>query len=99
MKPGRLSPSRTVPALFVAVMSSLMCHAAEPPAGVVVAAIQTATGNYLTAVNGGVLAGPGTALAALRTDATVAGPWQTFTVVWIDLATRSLPFKPPTATT
>jgi hypothetical protein len=86
MKPGRLSPSRTVPALFVAVMSSLMCHAAEPPAGVVVAAIQTATGNYLTAVNGGVLAGPGTALAALRTDATVAGPWQTFTVVWVDSA-------------
>jgi hypothetical protein len=84
MKHGSLSQSRTVAALLVAY--SLMCHAAEPPAGVVVAAIQTATGNYLTAVNGGVLAGPGTALAAVRTDATLAGPWQTFTIVWVDAA-------------
>ena len=84
MKPRLVSLSKTIPALLVAY--SLMCRAAEPPAGVVVAAIQTATGNYLTAVNGGMLAGPGTALAALRTDATVAGPWQTFTVVWVDSA-------------
>lgn len=86
MKQGRLSPSKIVPALFLAVTYSLMCHAADPPAGAVVAAIQTATGNYLTAVNGGGLGGPTTGPTAvpLHSDASLVGPWETFTVVWLN---------------
>jgi len=71
---------------LIAAMFSLTCGAAQPPAGTLVAAIQTASGNYLTAVGGGGLGGPdyGPAAVALHTDATVAGPWETFTVHWLD---------------
>ncbi|MGC2029850.1 MAG: hypothetical protein WA642_07510 [Steroidobacteraceae bacterium] len=50
------------------------------------AAIQTASGNYLTAVNAGGLGGPdtGPAAVALHTDATAAGPWETFRIVWLN---------------
>jgi hypothetical protein len=50
------------------------------------AAIQTASGNYLTAADAGGLGGPdtGPAAVALHTDATAAGPWETFTVVWLN---------------
>ena len=87
MKRRLWSRLRNVPALF-AVAYSLTCHAADSPAGVLVAAIQTASGNYLTVVNGGGLGGPSTgpAAVALHTDATTAGPWETFTVVWLDSA-------------
>ncbi len=87
MKRRLWSRLRNVPALF-AVAYSLTCHAADSPAGVLVAAIQTASGNYLTVVNGGGLGGPSTgpAAVALHTDATTAGPWENFTVVWLDSA-------------
>ncbi len=50
------------------------------------AAIQTANGNYLTAVNGGGLGGPNTGAAAVpvHTDASVAGSWETFTIIWLN---------------
>jgi len=48
-------------------------------------AIQTPTGHYLTAVNEGGLGGRST---ALRTNATQAGPWETFTLEWIDQSQR-----------
>src|SRR5271165_6364540 len=69
-----------------AAMYSLASAAVQPPAGTVVAAIQTANGNYLTAVNGGGLGGQdaGPAAVALHTDATAVGPWETFTVVWLN---------------
>jgi len=86
MKRGLLKRLRTVAAVFVAVVYSVMCHAAEPPADAVVAAIQTASGNYLTAVNGGGLSGSNTgpAAVALHIDATSAGAWETFTIVWLN---------------
>lgn len=86
MKREPLSRLRTAPALFVLLVCSLRCHAADPPVGAVVAAIRTASGNYLTAVNGGRLGGPSTgpAAVALHTDSSVAGPWETFTVVWLN---------------
>lgn len=45
--------------------------------------IQTINGNYLTAVNGGGVGGPNTGplSAAIHTDATSIGPWETFTCV------------------
>lgn len=72
--------------LYAASAYSATIVAAAPPAGPVVAAMQTASGNYITAVNGGGLGGPdtGPAAVALHTDATVAGPWETFTVVWLN---------------
>jgi hypothetical protein len=86
MKITLLKQLGTAAAVLVAVVYSVMCYAAEPPAGVVVAAIQTATGNYLTAVNGGGLGGStrGPAAVALHTDATAAGPWETYTIVWLN---------------
>ena len=42
-------------------------------------AIQTATGNYLTAVMGGGYGGPN--IVPIHTDATAVGPWETFTLV------------------
>jgi hypothetical protein len=86
MKHGHLLRTKTVPAFFVATLYCLASGAAQPPTGTMVAAIQTASGNYLTAVNGGGLGGPdtGSAAVALHTDATVAGPWETFTVVWLN---------------
>jgi hypothetical protein len=76
----------TIPAFFVAAIFSWTCGAAQPPSGTVAAAIQTASGNYLTAVNGGGLGGPdsGPDAVALHTDAIVATKMETFTVVWLD---------------
>jgi len=86
MKLGLLARLRTVVAVFVAMACSVMCHAAQFPTGGLNAAIQTASGNYLTAVNGGGLGGPnaGPAAVPLHSDATAAGPWETFTIVWLD---------------
>lgn len=86
MKVGLLACLRTITAVFIAIVCSVTCYAAEPPAGALVAAIQTATGNYLTAVNGGGLGGPdtGPSAVALHTDATKAGPRETFTIVWLN---------------
>jgi hypothetical protein len=78
----------TIPALFVAGIFSWTSGAAQPPSGTVAAAIRTASGNYLTAVNGGGLGGPdsGPNAVALHTDAIVAAKLETFTVVWLDSA-------------
>lgn len=86
MKVGLLTRLRTIAAVFIVIVCSVKCHAADPPAGALVAAIQTATGNYLTAVNGGGLGGPdtGPTAVALHTDATKAGPRETFTIVWLN---------------
>jgi hypothetical protein len=86
MELGLLLRLRTVAAVFGAVVYSVTCHAAELPAGPVIAAIQTATGNYLTAVNGGGLGGPttGPTSVPLHTDATAAGPFETFTIIWLN---------------
>ena len=72
--------------LYAASVYSLTIGAAQPPVGTVVAAIQTASGNYLTAVDGGGLGGPdaGPTAVALHTDATAVGPWETFTVIWLN---------------
>ena len=72
--------------LYAASAYSVTIGAATPPAGPVFAAIQTASGNYITAVNGGGLGGPdsGRAAVALHTDATAAGAWETFTVIWLN---------------
>jgi len=86
---------RTVSAVFGAVVYSLTCHAAELPASPVIAAIQTATGNYLTAVNGGGLGGPttGPTSVPLHTDATTAGPFETFTIIWLNSAHTQFALK------
>lgn len=86
MKLVLLARFRTVAAVFVAVGFSVTSHAADPPAGAVVAAIQTAAGNYLTAVNGGGLGGSTTGPTAVpfHTDATVVGPSETFKIVWLN---------------
>jgi hypothetical protein len=49
-------------------------------------AIKTATGNYLTMVNSGGLGGPNTGpgAVALHTDATEVGPWEVFSLEWVD---------------
>lgn len=49
-------------------------------------ALKTASGNYLTMVNGGGLGGPnsGPGAVALHTDATKVGPWEIFQLEWID---------------
>lgn len=48
--------------------------------------MQTASGNYVSAIGGGGLGGPDTGPTAvtLHTDASAAGPWETFTVIWLD---------------
>jgi hypothetical protein len=86
MRLGVLVRSGTIAAAFVAVACCVTCHAAGPPTGVAIAAIQTASGNYLTVVNGGGLGGPNTGpiAVALHTDATTAGPFETFTMVWLN---------------
>jgi hypothetical protein len=82
-------------ALHAASAYSATISAAAPPAGPVVAAMQTARGNYITAVNGGGLGGPDTGpdAVALHTDATAAGPWETFTVIWLDRAYRKFALR------
>jgi hypothetical protein len=40
-------------------------------------ALQTASGNYLTAVNGGGMGGSNDATCPIHTDQTVSGPWET----------------------
>lgn len=76
----------TIPTFFVAAIYSWTSGAAQPPSGPVAAAIQTASGNYLTMVNGGGLGDPdsGPNAVALHTDAIVADKMETFTVVWLD---------------
>ena len=73
----------TICAIVLTSMCSSVCHAQAT--GTMTVAIQTASGNYLSAVNGGGLGGPnsGPTAVALHTDATVAGPWETFTFVWL----------------
>jgi hypothetical protein len=48
--------------------------------------LKTADGHFVTAVNGGGLGGPndGPQAVALHTDATTAGPWEQFTIEWLD---------------
>lgn len=78
----------TISGFFAAAIFSWVNGAAQPPSGTVAAAIQTASGNYLTAVNGGGLGGPdsGPDAVALHTDAIVAAKLETFTVLWLDSA-------------
>ena len=52
--------------------------------------IQTPTGHYLTAVHEGGLAGRST---AVRTNATQAGAWETFTLEWIDQSQRTFALR------
>ena len=62
---------------------------AAPTANAQVAgAFRTQNGHYVTAVNGGGLGGPdsGPGEVALHTDATKAGPWEMFTIVWVNRA-------------
>lgn len=86
MTNGRLSRTKTAAALLLAAMCSLASSAAQPPSGTLLAAIRTAGGNYLTAVNDGGLGGPdsGPSAVPLHTDAASAGPWETFGVVWLN---------------
>jgi hypothetical protein len=58
---------------------------AQSSSSTVSAAIETESGNYLTAVNGGGLApDQGDQGVPFRTNATTAGPNETFTVDWLD---------------
>ena len=64
-------------------------NSSSPPTGVtgtITAAIQTASGNYLTAVGGGGLSSSnfGSTGVAVQTDAMTAGPSETLTVVWLN---------------
>lgn len=70
------------------------CKAGGQPA-TLVAALVTASGHYVTVVNGGGLGGPNTGSDAvpIHTDATSAGAWETFTVVWLDDARKSFALK------
>lgn len=70
------------------------CKAGGQPS-VMVGALITASGHYLTVVNGGGLGGPNTGSGAvpIHTDATSAGPWETFTVIWLDDAKRSFALR------
>jgi hypothetical protein len=75
----------SIPAFFVAAIFTGSSVGAPPPAGPVTAAIQAASGNYFTAVDGGDLGGADSGLsgAAFRTDSDAVphGPWETFTLV------------------
>lgn len=64
-------------------------NSSSPPTdvtGTITAAIQTASGNYLTAVGGGGLSSSnfGSTGVAVQTDAMTAGPSETLTVVWLN---------------
>jgi hypothetical protein len=71
--------------------------AAQPPTGTIAAAIRTANGTYLTAVNGGGLGGLESApdVVPLHTDASVAGKLGTFKVVWLDSAYTKFALQTP----
>lgn len=58
----------------------------NPAENVITGRIQTQAGYFLTAVNGGGIGGPdsGSGATALHTDATLAGPWELFTLVVLD---------------
>lgn len=58
-------------------------------------AIQTHNGHLLTAVNGGGLGDPKSAPqgVALSTGATTAGPFETFTLVWVDKSANTFALK------
>ena len=59
--------------------------------------LRTKNGNFITAVNGGGLGGPNTGpqAVALHTDATTAGPWERFTLQWLDPAHKKFALKMP----
>ncbi len=51
---------------------------AEPP---IRAAIKTSDGHFLTAVNGGGIAGPNDWRSPFHTDAAQIGPWERFSLI------------------
>lgn len=53
-------------------------------------AFQTFTGNYVTAVDYGGIGGPNSSASPIHTDATKAGPWEIFTIVWLPLGKCAL---------
>lgn len=64
--------------------TSICAHQTAPPKAQI--ALQTVNGNTLTIVNGGGLGGPNTGPGSvpLHSDAMAQGPWETFTVEWVD---------------
>jgi hypothetical protein len=72
--------------LALAGTFALSAQAGSGPQGTIVAAILTNNGHYVTAIGGGGLGGAntGTTAVPLHTDATSAGSWETFTIVWLD---------------
>lgn len=53
-------------------------------------ALKTISGNYVTAVNGGGLGDPPGGTSAIHTNATVAGPWEQFTINFYSNGTASI---------
>jgi hypothetical protein len=72
--------------IMVAAIAALICLDPGTAAAQEVASLQTTNGNYLTAVNGGLYgsqANCGPSMFALHTNATSAGTWETFGVMWL----------------
>jgi hypothetical protein len=67
---------------FLLVGTFALTSRAAQPQGAMNAAIQTSSGNFVTAVNGGGIGGTN----PIDTDRTQANSWETFTVVWLDPA-------------
>ena len=92
---GLVLPGQMAVALLT--MAALLIACARPAFAqrTLGAAIQTQNGHYLTAVNGGGLGGPnsGPGATALHTDARKIGPWERFTVVWVNKAERKFALK------
>jgi hypothetical protein len=72
--------------IMVAAIAAAICLNPGMAAAQDVVSLQTASGNYLTAVNGGLSgsqANCGPSMFALHTNATSAGTWETFGVTWL----------------
>lgn len=72
--------------VFASVAFSFVLSTPGVAQQTVTGAIQTQTGNFITAVNGGGLGGPnyGSNATALHTDATTPEAWETFSMVWVN---------------